>query len=83
MIDFLKKMNWFISKNKRYYISIMIIGFILALTLLIPADIIGDFTKVISQGNLSGEELKNYLIYNLLLKAFGTAVLIYFISSAN
>ncbi len=83
MIDFLKKMNWFISKNKRYYISIIIIGFILALTLLIPADIIGDFTKVISNGNLSGEELKNYLIYNLVLKAFATAVLIYFISTTR
>lgn len=83
MIDFLKKMNWFISKNKRYYIAIILIGFLLAFALLIPADIIGDFAKVISEGKLKGDELRDYLIYNLVLKAFATAVLIYFISTTR
>ncbi len=83
MIDFLKKMNWFISKNKRYYIAIILIGFLLAFALLIPADIIGDFAKVISEGKLKGDELRDYLIYNLVLKAFATAVLIYFISTSR
>lgn len=81
MIDFLKRMNWFISKNKRYYIAIMLVGFILAFTLLIPADIISEFTEVIQEGKLTGSELKDYLIYNLVLKAFATAVLIYFIAT--
>ncbi len=83
MIDFLKKMNWFISKNKRYYIAIILIGFLLAFALLIPADIIGDFAKVISEGKIKGDELRDYLIYNLVLKAFATAVLIYFISTSR
>ncbi len=83
MIDFLKKMNWFISKNKRYYIAIILIGFLLAFALLIPADIISDFAKVISEGKLKGDELRDYLIYNLVLKAFATAVLIYFISTSR
>lgn len=81
MIDFLKRMNWFISKNKRYYIAIMLVGFVLAFTLLIPADIISEFTEVIQEGKLTGSELKDYLIYNLVLKAFATAVLIYFIAT--
>jgi ATP-binding cassette subfamily B protein len=79
MFGFIKKMWWFISKNKRYYIAIFLVGVILALTLLIPADIIGDFTDKINKNTLT----KEYLLYNIALKAFLSAILIYLVTTTR
>lgn len=79
MLGFIKKMWWFISKNKRYYIAIFLVGVILALTLLIPADIIGDFTDKINKNTLT----KEYLLYNIALKAFLSAILIYLVTTTR
>ena len=83
MFAFISNMSWFISKNKRYYFLIFIIGVVLAITLLIPADIVADFAKVIKEGTLEGEELKNYIIYKIFLKAVGSALLIYFVTTTR
>lgn len=77
MFDFIKKMSWFIKKHKALYIIILVLGFIQALTLLIPADIVGDFTDKIDNNTLTRE----YLIYNIILKGFLTAILIYLINT--
>ncbi len=77
MFDFIKKMSWFIKKHKALYIIILVLGFIQALTLLIPADIVGDFTDKIDNNTLT----KEYLIYNIILKGFLTAILIYLINT--
>lgn len=77
MFDFIKKMSWFIKKHKALYIIILVLGFIQALTLLIPADIVGDFTDKIDNNTLTRE----YLIYNIVLKGFLTAILIYLINT--
>lgn len=77
MFSFIKKMWWFISKHKALYIIILFLGFIQALTLLIPADIVGDFTDKIDNNTLT----KDYLIYNIVLKSFFTCILIYFINT--
>lgn len=70
-------MWWFISKHKALYIIILVLGFIQALTLLIPADIVGDFTDKIDNNTLT----KDYLIYNIILKSFFTCILIYLINT--
>lgn len=77
MFSFIKKMWWFISKHKALYIIILFLGFIQALTLLIPADIVGDFTDKIDNNTLT----KDYLIYNIVLKSFFTCILIYLINT--
>ncbi len=77
MFSFIKKMWWFISKHKALYIIILVLGLIQALTLLIPADIVGDFTDKIDNKTLT----KDYLIYNIVLKSFFTAILIYLINT--
>ncbi len=79
MFDFIKKMSWFIKKHKALYIIILVLGFIQALTLLIPADIVGDFTDKIDNNTLT----KEYLIYNIILKGFLTAILIYLINTVR
>ena len=77
MFSFIKKMWWFISKHKALYLVILVLGFIQALTLLIPADIVGDFTDKIDNNTLT----KDYLIYNIVLKSFLTCILIYLINT--
>ena len=77
MFSFIKKMWWFISKHKTLYLVILVLGFIQALTLLIPADIVGDFTDKIDNNTLT----KDYLIYNIVLKSFLTCILIYLINT--
>jgi len=77
VFSFIKKMWWFISKHKALYIIILVLGFIQALTLLIPADIVGDFTDKIDNNTLT----KDYLIYNIILKSFFTCILIYLINT--
>jgi len=77
VFSFIKKMWWFISKHKALYIIILVLGFIQALTLLIPADIVGDFTDKIDNNTLT----KDYLIYNIVLKSFFTCILIYLINT--
>lgn len=77
MFSFIKKMWWFISKHKAFYIIILVLGLIQALTLLIPADIVGDFTDKIDNNTLT----KDYLIYNIVLKSFFTCILIYLINT--
>ncbi len=70
-------MWWFISKHKALYIVILLLGLIQALTLLIPADIVGDFTDKIDTNSLT----RDYLIYNIVLKSFLTCILIYLINT--
>ncbi len=79
MFGFIRKMWWFISKNKRYYIAIFLIGVILALTLLIPADIIGDFTDKVSKKTLT----RDYLINHIVVKAILSAILIYLVTTTR
>ncbi len=79
MFSFIKKMWWFIKKHPFLYLTIFILGVLLALTLLIPADIVGDFTDHIDKNTLT----QDYLIYNVIIKAFSTAVLIYIITTTR
>ena len=79
MISFIRKIWWFIKKHPFLYIVIFLLGVIQALTLLIPADIVGDFTDAVDNNSLTND----FLVYNVILKAFGTAVLIYIITTTR
>jgi ATP-binding cassette subfamily B protein len=83
MFSFIKNMSWFINKNKRYYFAIFIIGVILAITLLLPANIVADFVRVIEEGSLNGDGLKTYIINDIFLKAIASALLIYIVTTTR
>lgn len=83
MFSFIKNMSWFINKNKRYYFAIFIIGVILAITLLLPANIVADFVRVIEEGSLKGNGLKTYIINDIFLKAIASALLIYIVTTTR
>ena len=79
MFSFIKKMWWFIKKHPFLYLSILLLGVLLALSQLIPADIVGKFTRKIESGELT----KEFIINEVILRAFGTAILIYIITTTR
>ena len=79
MVNFIKEMWWFVKKNLYFYIPIFILGVVQALSFLVPAYIIGDFTSQVRNNTLT----RNYMIWNIGVLSIGTAIWIYVITTTK
>ncbi len=79
MLQFIKKMWWFIGKHPFYYITILLLGIVQALLLLYPAEIIANFSKALQDQTFTID----FLLKEIVVKSLGIAVLIYVVTTTR
>ena len=62
MFGFLKRMFWFIKKNWYFYVLILIVGILISLLNLLPANVIASLTGHIEDNDIN----VNFILLNIL-----------------
>ena len=79
MFGFLKRMFWFIKKNWYFYVLILIVGILISLLNLLPANVIASLTGHIEDNDID----VNFILLNILGYYLVVMFLIYIVSTTK
>lgn len=79
MFGFLKRMFWFIKKNWYFYVLILIVGILISLLNLLPANVIASLTGHIEDNDVD----VNFILLNILGYYLVVMFLIYIVSTTK
>ena len=79
MFGFLKRMFWFIKKNWCFYVLILIVGILISLLNLLPANVIASLTGHIEDNDID----VNFILLNILGYYLVVMFLIYIVSTTK